>query len=239
MTDVVYVLGSGSPWNDNEIRYSLRSLEMFLRDMGEVYVVGQCPSWLTNVIHLPFSDRYTCKERNIMLKTAYACGHPDLSETFLSIHDDHFCLDFQSAGDIPNWCGTTLENLARSVTAGNHWKDAVVNTDRALQAGGFSTLNFDLHLPILFSKHEYPRVMDMYDWPGKQRGFVVKSLYANTMRVTPTRYHDMKVDKHHTLPELVAKLKGRPWFSLGNGGLNGYFRKLLPALYPEPSKFER
>lgn len=237
MTDVVYVLGAGSPWDNNELRYSLRSLEAFLTNVGRVYVVGHCPAWLTDVVHLPFPDRHGCKERNIMLKMAYACGHPDLSEYFLSIHDDHFALAPQSASDIPNWAGTSLGHLAKSVGQGNNWREAVINTDQALQSRGMTTHNFDIHLPMLINKNHFPAVMDQYDW-SQPRGFVVKSLYGNTMGLDPVNTTDMKVNKHYTTAEIVDRLRGRAWFSLGNGGLNRYFKALLAALYPQPSRFE-
>jgi hypothetical protein len=54
--DVVYPLGTGSVWQDNELRYSLRSLEKNFPDLGRVYVVGHKPDWLGNVEHIPFGD---------------------------------------------------------------------------------------------------------------------------------------------------------------------------------------
>lgn len=238
MTDVVYVLGGGSPWNDNELRFSLRSLEAYIGGIRNVYLVGAVPSWITGVIALPYPDRYTCKERNIMEKVAYACGHPDLSDNFLHVHDDHFALAPMNAADIPNWCGGPLDNLARTVEKRNHWRDAVLNTFNALKAEGHTVHNFDLHTPILFNKGQYPETMDLYDWRGQDRGFVVKSLYANTLKVVPTRYHDLKVNNRHTFRDLVGMIKGRPWFSLGNGGLTGSMKQLLHELYPNPSRFE-
>lgn len=42
--DVVYLL-TKSPWNE-EIRYSLRSFEQFLPDLGTVWIVGYLPPYL-------------------------------------------------------------------------------------------------------------------------------------------------------------------------------------------------
>jgi hypothetical protein len=238
MTDVVYVLGSGSFWADQELKFSLRSLELFLEDIGQVFVVGTRPRWLTNVVHLPWPDRHTCKERNIMEKLAYACGHPDLSQQFLHVHDDHFALAHQVAGEIPNWCGRSLAAVVQAVDPANHWRDAVLNTQRALEARGLTTFNYDIHLPMIFDKTLYPEVMDTFDWFNTPRGFVVKSLYGNTLKLTPTLSADLKLVKRETLQELVARLHGRAWFSLGNSALNLNLKNLLAALYPTPSQFE-
>lgn len=236
--DVVYVLGTGSIWQDNELRYSLRSLETYVADIGQVYVVGTRPKWLTGVVHLPWPDNHICKERNIMEKIAYACGHPDLSRTFLHVNDDHFALAHTRAGDIPNYCGGPLDTLAKGINPKNHWRDALINTYKALQDRGHTIHNFDIHTPILLDKVNYLDAMDQYDWRGTHRGFVVKSLYGNTMALTPTRITDVKLNTRYLLPEVVELLRGRPWFSIGNGALSNRFKELLSALYPHPSKYE-
>lgn len=236
--DVVYVLGHGSTWADNELRYSLRSLELFVEDLGQVFVVGSRPKWLTGVVHLPYDDKYTCKERNIMEKVAYACGHPDLTQRFLHVHDDHFTLARARGKDLPNWCGSSLERLAMAVKVTNHWRDAVVNTNRVLVERGFDNRNFDLHFPIVFDKDLYPKVMDEYDWRGTPRGFVVKSLYANTLQLPWVQIGDVKLMGRFTLEQLVDKLRGRPWFSVSNSCLNLTMKELFQHLYPTPSRYE-
>jgi hypothetical protein len=114
----------------------------------------------------------------------------------------------------------------------------VINTGAVLKAAGLTVYNFDLHYPMLFDKTKYPETMDLYDWKGTPRGFVVKSLYANTLGLQPTFYSDLKIDSRLNFAQMVARLKGRPWFSIGNGALGLNFKELLAALYPRPSKFE-
>ena len=43
--DIVYILGNGSKFNNEEIRYSLRSLEKFV-NFDRVFIVGECPKFL-------------------------------------------------------------------------------------------------------------------------------------------------------------------------------------------------
>lgn len=240
MIDIVYVLGTGSSWQDNELRFSLRSLQTYLSDLGNVYIVGPRPKFLTNIIHIPFNDRFACKERNIMLKLARACGHPDLSKEFLHVHDDHVCLYPQNACDVPNWASTSLERMAEIVKKrkpANHWWQSVYNTHKALSARGLPTKNFDLHYPMIFNKDIYPEIMDRYNWQ-EPRGFVVKSLYANTAGLTPTISPDLKIDYRCSIADLFTRLNGRKWFSYGPAGLTGELKRLLAAIFPEPSRFE-
>jgi len=241
MTDVVYVLGRGSGWGNNELRYSLRSLEKNLIDLGTVFVIGERPNWLTGVVHHHFPDAHICKERNIMIKLAYACGHPDLGRKFLHVHDDHFMMAPMWGKDIPYWRGGSLDSLAdssRRKAPGNHWVDAVQNTFNVLAARKLTTHNFDLHLPMTFDKIAYPETMDLYDWANTPRGFVVKSLYANTLGIKGVYSRDVKINVRLDMKSAVVWLKGKPFFSVGNGGLHLRFKELLAALYPTPSRFE-
>lgn len=240
MTDVVYVVGRATGWNDNELRFSLRSLAKYVTGIGQVFIVGKIPAFVTNVVELRWPDNYGCKERNIMEKVAYACGHPRLSKRFLHVHDDHFALAPVDAGQVPNYAGwVDLGNLAKLVGRGNSWKESVQNTADALASRGLTTWNFDIHTPIIFDKDQYPEIMDQYDWRGTDRGFVVKSLYANTLGLEPTKISDIKLNDRYEMPTLVDKLKGRPWFSIGNGALSQRFKNLLSELYPKPSPWER
>lgn len=240
MTDVVYVVGHGTGWNDNELRFSLRSLDKYVTGIGTVYVVGKCPAFLADVVHINWPDHYTCKERNIMEKVAAACGHPDLSQKFLHVHDDHFALAPVDAGQVPDFAGwVDLEKLAASVSPRNPWRESVINTVNALKAGGHPLWNFDIHTPIVLDKTAYPETMDRYDWKGTARGFVVKSLYANTLNLAPTRISDIKLNDRFPMAEIVDKIRGRAWWSLGNGGLSSWFKNLLSELYPKPSRWER
>lgn len=45
--DVLYILGSGSPFNNDELRYSLRSLEKNGVNVSRVIVVGENPGFLS------------------------------------------------------------------------------------------------------------------------------------------------------------------------------------------------
>jgi hypothetical protein len=199
--------------------------------------VGQRPPWLINAHHVIHPDRYTCKERNIMEKIVVGCGFPDLSQRFLFMNDDHFALG-PSDAEVPYWRGGQLWNLAQRLERHHHYGQAVRNTHEALLGNGCSTWNFDLHLPIVYDKVLFPLAMACYDWT-RERGYVVKSLYANTVREPGLGAGDLKLTDRYTMTELVAKLRGRSWWSIGPSSLGTNLKDLLAALYPEPSPYER
>lgn len=237
MIDIVYVLGRGSVFDNLELRYSLRSIEKYLTNFRTVYVVGERPAWLTGVVHLPYPDKYRCKERNIKEKIEVACYYPPVSEKFLHVHDDHFCLMRQDAAKVPYYAGSTLTQLARNTKTKNNYITSVMNTIDALRLHKLPELNFDIHTPIIYDKRLFVATMSLYSW-DKRGGYVVKSLYGNTLGLSPVNLPDVKIRHDMPLYAIVEQLRGRPWWSVGDRGLTEKMRALLQELYPEKSRFE-
>lgn len=238
--DIVYVLGRGSHFHNLELRYSLRSLEKFITNFSTVYVVGERPDWLSeHAIHLPYPDRWACKERNIMEKIELACHLPQVSERFLQVHDDYFALQPCEAGEVKSYASGTLEALAGQIAAANTYRRSVENTAQVLKERGLSTHHFDIHVPFSYEKQKFVEAMYRYDWE-KPAGYVVTSLYANTVGIPPVPLRDVKLQNPYLpLRGVVDILRGRPWWSVGNRGLTPEVRTLLQELYPTPSRFER
>lgn len=237
--DVVYPLGTGSHHNNLELLYSLRALDAYVTDVDRVIIVGADPGWLKNVVILPFKDGHACKEANIMLKVKHACtALQDLTQRFLHVHDDHFCLGPVAAGDVPYWHGRPLRQLANALRPGSHYRASLENTETALWLRNLPVLNYDLHLPIVYDKHRFVEINERFDW-NTRHGFVVKSLYANAAGVAGEPFTDLKLEDRPAMDELVRRLKGRPWWSVSTPSLGPTLKALLAALYPAPSKYER
>ena len=89
--DILYVLGSGSKWNNNELRYSLRSLEKFGKNVSNVYIIGQDPGFLSDKVTLvKIGDCFGVKAKNILNKICEAVEYTNIGEEFLLSSDDHF-----------------------------------------------------------------------------------------------------------------------------------------------------
>jgi len=56
--DIVYLMGEGySKCNYNELRYSLRSIDKYGKNVDRVYVIGYCPEWLSDeIIKIPLDS---------------------------------------------------------------------------------------------------------------------------------------------------------------------------------------
>ena len=240
--DVVYVLGKGSYWRDNELRYSLRSLEQHVRGYNKVVIVGECPKWVKNVLHIPYPDLYhplTGKERNIMEKLREACRHPEVSDDFFACQDDYVFTQEIKVQGFPYYWDIEMQVYIAGRIIGDPYRESMENTFTALLLNGHNTLYFDIHVPIIYNKNRFRLIMQKHhdDWMLSY-GCIIKSLYANSIKAEGMRLPDCKINSRRSRDEILEKIKGRPVFSYGDAGLREDMKDLLKQMFPKKSKYE-
>lgn len=229
MIDVVYCLGKGSKYKNNELRFSLRSIEKNLSGFGKVWIVGVRPEWLQDINHIPAEDPYTYPpDRNIMEKLKKACEHPEVSENFLFVNDDHYLLHTFTAEAFPYYYNDYLMDYVKRRGMDGYGRRAN-NTHEYLTENGVQTKNFDIHYPIIYNKAAFLNQVCGAPWSDKHDGFVIKSLYANMMGV---QGEPIKDGKFNTLPSPDVKV-----FSTYPHVKASIFR-FLKEQFPQKSKFE-
>lgn len=234
--DVVYPLSNGSTWENNELRFSLRSLELHYPRVKNLYIVGTKPDWIKNVTFIPYRDvpGLENKERNIMNKIVAAINCKTLlSKDFIFMNDDHFILD---SLPFPYYFQESLNAsvLKRGVDS---YSASLNNTLKALESKKLQTLNFDIHCPIVYNKEKFIRVMDQYDWTVYS-GYVIKSLYCNTLGIKGTEMPDLKIKSRMDCFKLEALTTGRKFFSIYDEAIGPDLTTYLYYLYPNKSKWE-
>jgi len=227
MIDIVIPLGNGSKHNNLELDYCIKGIKKHVHGSGDIYIVGNTPN-RDDIIHIPHaeSSKPVFKERNICDKLLHACALPEVSETFLYMNDDHFLLRDVLAYHFPFHHKGILPN----VNGDNVYYRSLKNTHRALSGKGYNTNNFDVHCPILIEKKAFICAMAQYDWSASY-GYVVKSLYANTVGLKGSFVKDVKINKAYTEGEIQAKIEGQMYFSVGDAGLNEAMKNVLNELY--------
>lgn len=91
--DAVFVIGTGSKNDNEELRYALRNVARNCPFVRNVYISGECPEWVNRdvVIHLPWRDRFRfAKDSNIIDKLVHACEAPGIASRILLCSDDQF-----------------------------------------------------------------------------------------------------------------------------------------------------
>lgn len=239
MTDIVLPLGKGSIWQNQEIKYSLRSVEKYLSGVRDIYIIGEeVPSFLKDVRQIHMLDIHVSKETNIYDKIIRACQETNISEDFLFFNDDHFLLSEFEASTFPFFCNGHLRSMVDRNKKGNYYK-AVCNTYRTLIGRNLPTVHFDLHCPILYNKQKFITEMRNYDWSNRI-SFIIKSLYGNSIQIQSTdRESDCKINKPCLSQEILDIIKNRKFFSIGNLAINEQLKITMEQLYPNSSRWEK
>lgn len=240
--DIVIPLGTGSKWKNNELRYCLRSIVKHLKGFRKIYIIGEKPDflqWDENLVHLPYTDASAYnKEKNIFEKVLYACQQDFISPDFLFMNDDHFFLSDYYIPQFPYFRAGGLQSHYLPKPAGNTYRISLKNTFLALRKKEYSSFHFDVHCPIRYNKEKFIEIMPAYDWTIPY-GYVVKSLYANSLGIKGRPFLELKISSAITLDEIERKNKNRFVFSIGDASLNNHMKNYLESKYPIPTTWEK
>jgi hypothetical protein len=233
LPDLVYFLGRGSPWDNNELRYSLRSAHANLPHR-KVVVVGERPAWLTGVIHVPAPDRWEVKVRNTLAKLALAVQVPELSEEFVLMNDDFFTL--RPVDRLPSYCLGTMEHQVSLGVPGDLEYRRLFEQGLAMlkKIGVAVPLNYETHHPLPMDKQGVRNMLDLHGGAGSAYPF--RSVYSNMHRahldVELTR--DVKVRGVFQMPSSDAAFA-----SIDDAtAKDGLFQAWCRMKWPEPSPYE-
>jgi hypothetical protein len=234
--DVVYALGSGSHWRNNEICYSLRSIERHLKGWRRIFIVGQKPIQLGHVIHIPADDPLTNNaDGNIALKVLLACADKRVSDTFLFINDDHVFLKDVNILDIPPYNKGDLRT--KNLESEGLYIKRLRRTRDILIKHKLPTLHYDCHTPILIDKHKFPGIIKQFDFQ-KAEGYTMKSLYGNAMNFNSPYRADINIKSPLQYEDIVAMVADQSIMAYNDNGLNEDLKKFLNDQFPNKSNFE-
>jgi hypothetical protein len=218
---IVYTVGRGSCWHDNELRLSIRSM-VKNTPVEKIIIVGHKPQFLTNVIHIPIPDGPR-KAFNIHQKTLAAC---EIAEEFVQAADDHFVI---KETDFSEYFHGGLIKEKRY--HGSYAKIAY-NTKQVLPEGLF----YNLHIPMKMTASKYRDIMNGYDWDTKD--YLVKSLYANNIPVEGKQSSDCKVRDYMRRSTIDKYIQDRTFLSVSDAGLSEDMKRMLFEMFPTPSDYE-
>lgn len=221
----VYILGNGSVWQNNEIRYSIRSLK-YVPFIDDVIVVGECPDWL-KVKHIYVYDGPNRVE-NIWRKMEVIAEH--IEEPFLFMNDDMF---FTREVKLLPWYyeGMIQDKIdgCDGLKASGKYRDMLIRTKQALFGG--PELNFAVHYPIILDPTYIKLLIATY---GTKDNLSFRCMYGNIFDLpfTPIEYRaDCKLWKYEDYT-------GQDIFSISDRFLSKKGEELFEQLYPEKSQWE-
>lgn len=199
--DLVYILGDGSHWQDQEIKYSLRSAERYFPH-GKVFIIGLKPKWLTNVIHIPFADKCNVKTGNGVAKIMRAARDNRISESFVLMNDDFFFL--KPHNNLPAYYkGTCRELIESHRTKAGYYYETLTATEELLLAKGIENpKDFTVHFPAVFERSKLLQIKELI---GKDiERYSIRTLYGNLMGVEATQTEDFKASSLSTFKDYLS-----------------------------------
>jgi len=242
--DVVYPLGTGSKWGDNELRYSLRSLEKNFPDLGRVFIVGHKPPWLKTgdrLIHIPMPDKHKHnKDANLIDKVLAAC-EAGVSERFVFCSDDQLFLQpIRFAEMAKPLHGGNLQTKPEKFWGDGSWKKRLKATRDVLQERGFSVFHYDTHCPTPYHREAFVKVAKSFDY-APPPGYTINTLYVNAagMEGEPVNGRKLTLEKaNNDAADIRNRMKRRMFLGYSNAGLTVALKQVLKEMFSEKSRFE-
>lgn len=231
--DVMYPLGNGSKWNDNELRYSLRSVVENFLPLGKIYIVGVIPAWLDTeqIVHIPAKDTYrNNKDANLIKKVLLAC-EAGISQKFLRMSDDQLILRPSTEEHFPPIHSGGIG------PGGNAWEKRLWNTKRALEKHGLRVLKYDTHSPQIYDRDAFTTIFTKKIRYWKPPGVTINTAYFGVTQpenpVHEAGWHVRRPMQDYTGWAGKARTAG-----YSDRWLTKEFKLWLEERFPTPTKYE-
>ena len=215
---------------NNELRYSLRSVEKNFPSRKVIFYGGQpielIPDMACPVIQHG-QNRYE-KVRN-MLRAA--CENDEITEDFWLFNDDFFVLS-RVRSEKPFIRGT-LQSRIKDIEAKQNgmttaYSRQLRRTMHILKINGYQQLDYALHVPMLINRSKALEVINAFpDSP------MFRSLYGNYWDLGGTVIDDVKIQNNAAVPE-DAKYLSTDDNSFSKCQAGDYLR----SRFTKPSKYE-
>lgn len=232
-------MGWGSTWNNNELRYSLRSFEKHLSGIGTLFIVADIsglPKWLNNFVHIICPDITNTPAINTCKKILKACNDKRVSKNFLLSNDDFFLLKDFEASTFPNYFrGDLLHNI--QLDKNSTYQKSKIATAAILKRLGKQTRHFGVHCPMITNKLSFIKVISAFNIYNSV-GYLTRSLYGNVLGLEAEEKKDCKLKIKLDGQELGEYVREKEFFSISDNSINRPLMEFFPALYPVKSRWE-
>lgn len=252
--DVVYVIGSGSKWDNNELRYSLRSICRYGIGLGRVFIVGdKLPEFVNpaRVTFIKYADKPGgSPARNVYSKIAQIFYQTHLDKFLLS-SDDHFFIKetIFEYGHYPIlYKGLAMPMPGEKGIGDKRYLQTMIDTGRFMEWMGLEDRKyFEGHTNKLYTRYawEFLEKMGLEAWmfDKSEYGVSTNAPMGAALRLLlptyPCQYRkDIKL-KHLNTPEDWKLLEDANSFSIYDSAIKTGVAGLLQVLFPDKCRFEK
>lgn len=256
--DVVYVF-QHSPFGDEELRYSLRSLQKHLRCLRKVWIFGDRPAFLTDdeslIEHVPHSavariGDFPTPVTNLFRQIFLSSLIPELDAEYLFFSDDFILI-----ADLPRESARKtryLEDLAQIDNRGRGlWKDSLWRTYDVLRRLGYPGYNCETHTPAYLRRRWVLNAYcDFKDYTTNDRWFGMLGLTAilnhvvkhENIGLTHLASEGTRAGFWHRQPAyeaVVEACRNKVFFNFDDAAYGSGIQRFLSERFPEVSVYEK
>jgi len=245
-------LASAGIWE--ELRYSLRSLEKFLDEEFEVWIVGDLPDWIDNVHYIGHRKLERIPNAvtfDAVKKLEVFINEREAPEKFIRMYDDVYLIGHRSLADlkVTRYLFSYEDYQKQVFNSGSLiWRGQVNLTMKILKGMGYKGFMTETHCPEVFERGKMEKILKMFH-PAENR-LLTSTLYYNVYPYE-RMVQDWKTERalfyghesdfsfgalggYH----LDAALKGRYFLNHNDEGLTQPLKKYIEGMFPEKSRFE-
>ena len=224
MWDIVYFVKDSV--NNEELRYSLRSLRNFPHH--KVWFYGGCPKGLRPDCHVAVKQNQKNKWENVSMMLRMACVNDMITKKFWLFNDDFFIMEKVShptnyyRGDFYKRI-VQLEDKYNCMTS---YSKMLRETAQELEILGLPTKDYTLHIPMLFDRDKALELFRITDCCG------FRSLYGNYCQLADKSMGDCKI---------VSKVKiwnGGCYLSTDDEAFSGAVGNQIKAIFTDKCEYE-
>lgn len=235
LLDVLYIVGNGSVAFNQELQYSLRSLEKFCKGYNRVFITGVCPIFVkkSSVIHTPAQD-IGCRAINHWWKVNETIKRTDISKRFVLMYDDIF---FCKEVDLRFYQWYYRGELSADPPK-NLYQMMMSQTRKFLIEHNAPIKNYACHFPCIYQRDNFLSMESEFEkYKTDKLGLSVRCVYGNFFKNITEFREDIKVRSN--ISDINSLVKTTECFSIADYAFDGTVKEWCQKELAEKSRYEK
>jgi hypothetical protein len=226
-----------SQWD--ELKYSIRSIEMNYKGDYDITIMGMIPEWSNEDLRVCSGQNGNYKQET-KRKLYYTFNLFSIYEDIVWMNDDIYLLKKTTKDTFRQQLYVQLIEPEDIKLNGNLWKNQLKNIISFLKNNGYTYYNFECHTPSLFNLNKMMQVFQFLD----------KSLYNDLWGINTAYYNyhghtDNLIQvsnarigfyKEKVIP---ANIDDYQYLNHNDRGLTPELKQYIKDKFPKKSRFER
>lgn len=231
-----------------ELKYSLRSISKYCKNIGNIYIVGDIPKFVSDAVtcikcDIPFNPIKE-KAKNKAYQTIYAIEHSNIADEFMISSDDHFYIKNIDFDNYPIYrkCyrNSNIDKGLLKYDLSSGYNIIQTITRRYLEEHNLPINMFDVHMNTKLTKQDIydamPHIKASYN---SACGFLFESTVLNNKYFKkPFNFIDV-YDYKYQDDKQIQIADNCICFSTSDFKENSYLHSFLNNLFPNKCIYEQ